>query len=737
MALTVMLGTIGAFLWVLPTAQAESIGDRTASAGMIARTMPAAAMQAVVLPAADVPLPQMPVTVAANAPVHAALGAAGAAGGLAMVSGGKGPNCTGQVSEQSTVTVPLGKSTLVNLGEPVRQRTVGNPAIVQTMLVSPQTLYLLGSDIGTTNMIVQGRSGSCSVIDVVVGADPAGLQQTILRLMPNERGVQVMAAGDALVLTGTVSDATVATRIIDLAHAFTSRPNSALPQPSGHAAAAPAGAGPLPIAAIMPVGFGGGAAPGLNGGADKSQRVINMMQVAAPQQVMLEVKVAEVSKTLIDQLGAQANLQGSIGSWSFGLLAQFLSGGLGLAAASKANNLPLSLAIDAQKTDQLVKILAEPNLMAISGQEASFLAGGKVFIPVPQSNGTGGTTITLQEEPFGVGLTFTPTVLENGRINLKVAPEVSELSPTGVAVTAAGVNSTAILPLITTRRATTTLQVYDGQSFAIGGLLKSNVTGTIKALPGVGEVPVLGALFRSTNFQEDKTELVFVVTPRLAKPLPRAYPMPTDSFANVNEGVVYATGNMEGSKPAAPVAPASGVPAVPGAPAIVPEPSGSVPAGHATPAQTAPQPVPGAAGAVGQEPVAGGAPAGASNLNTPVAPVTPLSPVTPGAPGAPVPHPGPSTNAAAPPVSSPPQPSAAAAAIATQMARTAASDAPHGPPVLSPAQPPGAAAATAVATQMARAAAPDEPQVQPVSTARVESEPLAAQPNVPPPATLH
>jgi pilus assembly protein CpaC len=691
-ALTVMLGTLGAFLWVLPTAQAEGLGNRTATAGMIG-TAPATPTQVAAMQPADVPLPQAPLTVAANATNATAR----AAGNLAMVRGGKGPNCTGEVGDQSTVTVPLGKSTLVNLGEPVRQRTVGNPAIVQTMLVSPQTLYLLGSDIGTTNMIVQGKSGSCSVIDVVVGADPAGLQQTILRLMPNERGVQVMAAGDALVLTGTVSDATVAARIVELAHAFTSRPNAALPAPSAHAAAAPAGAGPLPIAGLVPVGYGGGAAPALGGGADKSQRVINMMHIAAPQQVMLEVKVAEVSKTLVDQLGAQANLQGSIGTWSFGLLAQFLSGGLGIAAASKANNLPLNLAIDAQKTDQLVKILAEPNLMAISGQEASFLAGGKVFIPVPQSNGSGGTTITLQEELFGVGLTFTPTVLENGRINLKVAPEVSELSPTGVAVSAGGVNSTAILPLITTRRATTTLQVYDGQSFAIGGLMKSNATGTIKALPGIGEVPVLGALFRSTNFQEDKTELVFVVTPRLAKPLPKTYPMPTDTFANVNEGMVYATGNMEGSKPVAPAAPGSGAPAgVPGvAPAVAPapEPSSRVPAGNGVPtSQAAPRTVGAAAAAnrLGDLQATGGA-----NPNTTVSPVAPLN-----APGSPAPHPGPTNDAAAPPVASVPSQQAR---LETQLE------------------------AQTNAMQMTRTAATEEPRVEQIPAARVDGQPLAAQ----------
>jgi pilus assembly protein CpaC len=546
-ALTVALSAIGAFLWVLPSAQAEGSHDANSAVGMVTSTVPTPGAAAAA-----------PFTVASNGPIRLTIGSADPVPSSAASGGSaRGPNCTGPVGEQSTVVVPLGKSTMVNLREPVRERTVGNPAVVQTMLVSPQTLYLLGSDIGTTNMIVQGKSGSCSVIDVVVGADPAGLQQTLAALMPEETGVQVKAAGDSLVLTGTVTDAGKAQRIVELAQAYTQRASPAIPVAGAHGAVAPL------------------AAPA--GGGDKSERIINMMHIAAPQQVMLEVKVAEVDKTLIDQLGAQANLQGSIGSWSFGLLAQFLSGGLGGVGASKANNLPLNLQIDAQKTDQLVKILAEPNLMAISGQEASFLAGGKVFIPVPQSTGTNGNTIILQEEQYGVGLTFTPTVLDGGRINLKVAPEVSELSQTGVAVTAAGTSGTAILPLITTRRASTTLQLYDGQSFAIGGLLKSNVTGTLKALPGVGELPVLGALFRSTNYESDKTELVFVVTPHLAKPLPKNYPLPTDNFHDVNEGVVYATGNMEGSKPAVPAAPASAGAAATGtAPVVVVPPSAAV-----------------------------------------------------------------------------------------------------------------------------------------------------------------
>ena len=463
----------------------------------------------------------------------------------------KGPSCTGEVREHSTVNVAVGKSTMVALPEAVRTRTVGNPDIVQAMLVSPQTLYLLGTDVGATNMIIQGRSGSCSVIDVVVGVDPGGLQATLAALMPDEHDVRVSAAADSLVLSGSVADSVKVQRVVELANAFVQRATRPIVQAAaGGAAGAGAAAG----------GSGGGQAQS----ADKNLRIINMLSVAAPQQVMLEVKVAEVSKTLIDQLGAEASLNGSFGSWTFGLLANFLSGGAGKAAAVKSNKLPFGLAIDAQKSDQLVKVLAEPNLMAISGQQASFLAGGKVFIPVAQT-ASGTTTITLQEEDFGVGLTFTPTVLEGGRINLTVAPEVSELSPTGATVTSSTNNTTSVLPLITTRRASTTLQVLDGQSFAIGGLIKNNITGTINALPGAGEVPVLGALFRSTNFQQDRTELVFVVTPHLVKPLPANYTLPTDRFGDVSEAGVLLTGNMEGKATHTPP-PAAGAPqaALPG-----------------------------------------------------------------------------------------------------------------------------------------------------------------------------
>ncbi|KVE10218.1 type II and III secretion system protein family protein [Burkholderia anthina] len=476
----------------------------------------------------------------------------------------RGPNCVGAVRESTSVAVPLGKSLLVPMPEPVRNRTIGNPAVAQATMVSPQTLYILGLAVGTTNMIVQGRSGACRVIDVAVGADAGGLQASLLQLMPNERDIRVSTAAGTIVLAGTVSSSQAAQQAVQIAHAYGDN--------AGDAA----------------------------GGGKQGGGVLNMLNVTSPQQVMLEVKVAEVSKTLINQMGSAFNIQGGFGSWSGALVSNLLAGVASGAIFNKANNKPFSIAADAQNTDNLVKILAEPNLVTISGQEATFLAGGKIFIPIPQSSGNGTSSITLQEEEFGVALKFTPTVLANGRISLKVAPEVSELSQTGVTLSATNIGGTSILPLITTRRASTTVQMSDGESFAIGGLIKDNATGALKAIPGVGEVPVLGALFRSTSFQQDRTELIFLITPHLVKPLQTAdVALPTDSFSKPNEIDVYATGNMEGrrgvrkagAQPMQPANDAAAAPQTPAqAPAPAPAPKSEAPvAPAALPAPRAPQ----------------------------------------------------------------------------------------------------------------------------------------------------
>ncbi|MFT0172023.1 type II and III secretion system protein family protein [Paraburkholderia mimosarum] len=523
------------------------------------------------------------------------------AGAAAAMSGPiplRGPSCTGEISDEANVTVPVGKSVLVPLAEPVRNRTLGNPAVAEAALVSPRTLYVVGMAVGTTNMIVQGKSGACTMINVIVNVDAEGLHQALRLLMPEERGIRVSTAAGNLVLAGRVSSGPAAQQAMQIAQSFA----DSQPTQQQQAASANSGNGTTSLSQQ-------------SSSTSKATTVINMMVVDTPQQVMLEVKVAEVSKSLINELGAAVNIQGGFGSWTGALVSNLLAGVSSVFAASKANNRPFNLAVDAQKKDNLIKILAEPNLVTISGQEATFLSGGKIFIPVPQSSGNGVSSITLQEEEFGVGLRFTPTVLTNGRINLKVAPEVSELSPTGVTVSSSGSNGVSILPLINTRRASTVVQMNDGESFAIGGLLSNNITGALKAVPGLGEVPVLGALLRSTSFQQDMTELVFIITPHLVKPMQTAnYPLPTDSFSQTNEADVYATGNMEGRHgrtTVAPVgtppdaqqmqlraptpAPAPQVPApqAPAAPAVMAVPPPDVQVVSQLPAQAGPQ---GAAG---------------------------------------------------------------------------------------------------------------------------------------------
>jgi pilus assembly protein CpaC len=223
-------------------------------------------------------------------------------------------------------------------------------------------------------------------------------------------------------------------------------------------------------------------------------------------------------------------------------------GGANAAATSRLNASGSSatlLGIDAQKKDGLVRVLAEPNIVTISGQSASFLSGGKIFIPVAQARDSGGTTITLEEKEFGVGLKVSPTVLDGSRINLKLVSEVSELAQTGSPFTTIG-NVTSVLPSISTRRVDTTVQLNDGQSFAVAGLIRNNVTETISRFPGLGNLPILGALFRSTEFQKDQTELIFVITPRLVKPA-AALVAPTDNHAEPGLASVLLMGKAEGS----------------------------------------------------------------------------------------------------------------------------------------------------------------------------------------------
>jgi pilus assembly protein CpaC len=475
----------------------------------------------------------------------------------------------GRVEIAPAVNVSVGKSTVIRPVSPITRILLGNPdgsraarpveskgkdrdadvsttsddktrpgvAELDVLLLSPTEVYLLGKSIGSTNVVLLDKAGQCTAFDVVVNMDTGALQNVIGQLLPEEKNLRVTSAFDSIVLTGSVTDAGAVIRVMDLANAYVR-------------------------------GSGGGSGASVAGA---NPRIVNMLSTAAPQQVMLEVKVAEVSKALIDKLGMQFSGSKSKGDWTYNLLATFLTGGSGVATAVKSVS-GIAVTLDAQKDDSMVKVLAEPTVMAISGQKGSFLAGGKIFIPVAQENSGGGRTITLEEKPFGVSVAFVPTVLDGGRINLEVATEVSELNRDGIGISAPGVNGLAVLPSFTSRSAKTTVQLMDGQSFAIGGLIKNNSTANIKAFPVLGELPIVGALFRSTEFQTDKSELVFVITPRLAKPMPPHYALPTDSYVPPTRVELQALGQLEGRRQeeAPPAATAAPVP---------PAAAGSAPAG--------------------------------------------------------------------------------------------------------------------------------------------------------------
>jgi len=418
------------------------------------------------------------------------------------------PPARAPVPAAAAAAVPAGMQPVA--APPANANGGDGVADVDVTLLSPTDLFFRGRQAGSMNVVLQSADGTCFIKDVVVTIDPMALQAKLAELMPEERRIQVRSAEKSIVLTGEISDALKLDDVMSLASAY---------------------------------------------GAD-GKKVVNLLRVATPQQVMLEVKIAEVSKTLLDRLGSRVGIArtGNGGLNNYSLISNFLSTGAGLAQALRVGR--TSLTIDGQKDDGLVRILAEPNIMAISGQQASFLSGGKIFIPVAQNAaGGGGTNITLEEKEFGIGVKFTPTVLNGDRVNLKLVSEVSDLTQTGSPfTTVSGV--TAVLPSLTVRRADTTVQLNDGQSFVIAGLIKSNVNETIKRYPGLGEVPVMGALFRSTEFQNEQTELMFVITPRMVKPLAEAPRVPTDNHVVPSRAEVYLNGALESSTPA-PAAPAS------------------------------------------------------------------------------------------------------------------------------------------------------------------------------------
>jgi pilus assembly protein CpaC len=366
------------------------------------------------------------------------------------------------------IYVPRDKSLAFHLDGRASKIVVAQPDTATVVATGDDSFYVQGKELGETNLLVYGLGGRLAeIIDVRVGYDPQGLQDELAAVFPGE-GIRVRSIGQGLLLTGLVSDTGVAGRAQALAEKYA--PNA----------------------------------------------VTSNLEVRASQEVVLEVRVLEASRSLLHDLGVRLDVHNN----SF----QFLSGSGLTTANSPAGVLTLTggvghTTIDAQlqalEEKGIVRTLARPNLVALSGEKASFLAGGEFPYPVPQTNGGAGayTTITLDFRKYGVKVDFKPTVEDNGLIRLEVTPEVSKLDYTN----AINVNGFTVPGLIT-RNTQTTVELRDGASLAIGGLYQRDYQNDVQQLPALGKLPVLGALFRSASWQRHETELLILVTPRLVGP---------------------------------------------------------------------------------------------------------------------------------------------------------------------------------------------------------------------------
>jgi pilus assembly protein CpaC len=410
------------------------------------------------------------------------------------------------------LNIVSGKSIVVPTYRKVKRVSISDPAIADFILISPTEIYITARGVGVTNMLLWYDKGGHDVYDVEVQYDILRLKQQLQEALPDEKDLRVTAMQRTLTLSGRVSSATSLSHALALASAY---------------------------------------APG--------RKVQNLVEVGGVQQVMLEVRVAEMQKSLLKRLGVNFNAVngGEFGINKLGGLTELAKGGQGNLGGSgpfstfvspavnalfrfDIGNTTWTAFIDALKSDGLVKVLAEPTLISLSGEKASFNAGGEYPIPVPQGLGT----VAIEYKEYGVGLDFTPTVLEDNKIHINVAPTVSELDFSS-AIQFSGFT----VPGLNTRRAETVVELDDGQSFAIAGLMKETSRDVLQKYPLLGDLPILGALFRSREFQKNETELVIVATPRLVKPLdPVVQSLPTDFYIEPSDMDFYLLGRMEGSK---------------------------------------------------------------------------------------------------------------------------------------------------------------------------------------------
>lgn len=396
------------------------------------------------------------------------------------------------------VSIEVNKGHLVRIERPAAAVFVANPEIAEVAVKSPRLIYVFAKRPGETTLYaVDQKEVVIANLRLVVTHDLSRLSEGLSMMVPQGR-VTAQSFEGAIVLTGAVATAAEAEDARRLATQF----------------------------------------------LGDDEEVINHLQVTAPTQVNLRVRFAEVSRATLRQFGINWDALADVGDFTFGLATgnpifgpiQAVPGGVGgtfqplltrqngvnnIIGNYSSNDVDVNTLIDLLAEDNLVAILAEPNLTALSGETASFLAGGEFPVPVPDDDG-----IAIEFKKFGVGLSFTPTVLSPNRISLRVNPEVSQLSNEG----AIRIESISI-PSLTTRSADTTVELASGQSFAIAGLLQNNSSYDHTRVPGLGDLPILGDLFKSDRFNRQETELVIIVTPYIVKPIddPLAVALPTDA----------------------------------------------------------------------------------------------------------------------------------------------------------------------------------------------------------------
>ena len=438
--------------------------------------------------------------------------------GLAVCAGGAGGAAAQSLrvmegAATAPLNVPMNRAVVVESDVPFAELSIANPGIADISTLSDKSIYVLGKAPGRTTLTLLGGDGSLIAnVEVQVAPDVAEFKERLRQILPGET-IEVRTANDGIVLSGTVSSTAKLDRALDLAERY---------------------------------------AP---------ERVSNLMSVGGTQQVMLKVRFAEMQRSVAKDLSSSLAIAGGnsvgvnaeTGTWlngDNGLNNSTITARNGVQGAMAlgftAGSLQFGVLLEALESKGVVRTLAEPNLTALSGQEAKFLAGGEYPIPVADNDG-----ITIEYKPFGVELNFTPVVVDGDIINLTINAAVSSID-SNISIQTEGINVNAFQR----RETSTTVEMRDGESFAIAGLLQDDFQDMSSQVPWLGDIPVLGALFRSADFQREQSELVIIVTPHLVTPTRgRALALPTDRVRIPTEKELFLFGKVQGgSGPAGEVA---------------------------------------------------------------------------------------------------------------------------------------------------------------------------------------